>query len=161
VTLGELTKTADIRVVSIERNGEKISEPPEDLVLQAGDRLTARASAQAFAAAARLLRSSPGEEETSPVRSIQLTHEQRNACEHAASVRPDVTTAATGCEECLKLGDTWVHLRICMKCAHVGCCDSSKNRHATKHYKSTDHPVIRSFQRGEDWAWCYPDEIAF
>jgi monovalent cation:H+ antiporter-2, CPA2 family len=161
VTLGELTKAADIRVVSIERNGEKISEPPEDLVLQAGDRLTARASAQAFAAAARLLRSEPGEEETSPVRTIHLTDEQRGACEHAASVRPDVTTAANGCEECLKLGDTWVHLRICMKCGNVGCCDSSKNRHATKHYRSTDHPVIRSYQRGEEWAWCYPDELAF
>ena len=161
VTLGELTTASGIRVVSIERNGEKIAEPPDNLVLQAGDRLTARASAQAFAAAARLLRSDPGEEETSPVRTIHLTDEQRRACEHAASVRPDITTAATGCEECIKLGDTWVHLRICMKCGNVGCCDSSKNRHATKHYRSTDHPVIRSYQRGEDWAWCYPDELAF
>lgn len=162
VTLGELTRTAGVLVVSIERDGEKIAEPAEDLVLQAGDRLTARASAQAFAAAARLLRSDPGKEETtSPVRTIHLTEEQRGACEHAASVRPDVTTAAAGCEECLALGDTWVHLRICMKCGHVGCCDSSKNRHATKHYRTTDHPVIRSYQQGEDWAWCYPDELAF
>ncbi|HEY0159578.1 MAG TPA: cation:proton antiporter [Thermoanaerobaculia bacterium] len=161
VTLGELSETAGVRVVSVERNGEKIAEPPADLVLEPGDRLTARASAQAFAAAARLLRADPAEEESSPVRTIHLTDAQRGACAHAASVRPDVTTAATGCEECLKLGDTWVHLRICMKCGNVGCCDSSKNRHATKHFTSTDHPVIRSYQRGEEWAWCYPDELAF
>ena len=162
VTIAELTSKAGVRVVSLERNGEKIAEPAADVVLQAGDRLTARASAKAFAAAARLLRGEVvEEEEMSEVRTIQLTEEQRKACEHAASVRADITTAETGCDECRKLGDTWVHLRICMKCGNVGCCDDSKNRHATKHYKSTDHPVIRSYERREDWAWCYPDEIGF
>jgi uncharacterized UBP type Zn finger protein len=64
-----------------------------------------------------------------------------------------------GCEECLKMGDTWVHLRVCLTCGHVGCCDDSKNRHATKHFHATNHPVIRSKEPGETWGWCYVDRI--
>jgi uncharacterized UBP type Zn finger protein len=64
-----------------------------------------------------------------------------------------------GCEDCLKTGDTWVHLRLCMSCGHVGCCDSSKNKHATRHFHETKHPIIRSHQPGEDWGWCYVDEV--
>jgi len=64
-----------------------------------------------------------------------------------------------GCEECLKTGDSWVHLRLCLTCGHVGCCDSSKNKHATKHFKATHHPIMQSLERGEDWAWCYVDEV--
>jgi uncharacterized UBP type Zn finger protein len=64
-----------------------------------------------------------------------------------------------GCEECLKMGDEWVHLRLCLECGHVGCCDSSKNKHATKHFHLTQHPVIRSFQPGENWGWCYVHEV--
>jgi len=64
-----------------------------------------------------------------------------------------------GCEECLKTGDTWVHLRVCMTCGHVGCCDDSKNRHATRHFHATAHPVIRSKEPGETWGWCYVDRI--
>ncbi|MGC3965478.1 MAG: UBP-type zinc finger domain-containing protein [Rhodocyclaceae bacterium] len=63
-----------------------------------------------------------------------------------------------GCEECLKMGDNWVHLRVCVHCGHVGCCDDSKNRHATKHFAATGHPVIRSGEPGESWMWCYVDE---
>ncbi len=63
-----------------------------------------------------------------------------------------------GCEECLKMGDTWVHLRLCVHCGHVGCCDSSKNRHATKHAMATGHAVVQSLERGEDWLWCYAHE---
>lgn len=63
------------------------------------------------------------------------------------------------CEECVKMGDSWVHLRLCLECGHVGCCDSSKNKHATKHFHSTTHPLIRSIEAGEAWVWCYPDEI--
>ena len=59
------------------------------------------------------------------------------------------------------MGDTWVHLRLCRTCGHVGCCDDSKNKHATKHYRALEHPVIRSFQPGEDWTWCYIDEVGF
>lgn len=159
VTIGELAANAGVRVISVERGGERIAPPPDDFVLAPGDRLNARASAQAFAAAARLLRSTPGEEETAPVRTIHLTPEQQRACEHAAKMPPDVTSAASGCEECLKLGDTWVHLRICMQCGRVGCCDSSKNKHASKHYASSGHPIIRSYQPREEWAWCFPDEL--
>ena len=66
-----------------------------------------------------------------------------------------------GCEECLKMGDTWVHLRLCEVCGHVGCCDSSKNKHATKHFRATNHPVIKSLERGENWMYCYIDDVMF
>jgi len=63
-----------------------------------------------------------------------------------------------GCEECLAAGTPWVHLRLCMACGHVGCCDDSPRRHATRHHRDTGHPVIKSFEPGEDWAWCYADD---
>ena len=68
---------------------------------------------------------------------------------------------ASGCEECLKSGDSWVHLRLCLVCGHVGCCDSSKNKHATRHFHDTQHPLVRSLERGERWAWCYACEEFF
>ena len=64
------------------------------------------------------------------------------------------------CEDCVKIGDTWVHLRMCLTCGHVGCCDSSKNGHATKHFHAVGHPLIRSAEPGERWIWCYVDEVA-
>jgi uncharacterized UBP type Zn finger protein len=64
------------------------------------------------------------------------------------------------CEDCIKIGDTWVHLRLCLECGHVGCCDSSKNKHATKHFHRTHHPLVRSIEPGENWVWCYVDEIS-
>lgn len=79
-------------------------------------------------------------------------------CSHLDTIR-DVTPSAAGCEECLKTGDTWVHLRLCLACGHVGCCDNSPNRHATKHYRATGHPIIQSFEKGEDWIWCYEDKV--
>jgi uncharacterized UBP type Zn finger protein len=66
-----------------------------------------------------------------------------------------------GCEECLKIAGRWVHLRMCESCGKVGCCDDSPNRHASKHYAETSHPVIRSLEPGESWSWCYVDEVAF
>ena len=81
-------------------------------------------------------------------------------CTHLDQIH-EVTPSADGCEDCLKIGDTWVHLRICMSCGHVGCCDSSKNKHATKHFRATNHPIIKSFQPGEEWGWCYVDEVMF
>lgn len=66
--------------------------------------------------------------------------------------------SSRGCGECLAMGDTWVHLRTCLHCGHVGCCDDSKNKHATRHFKSTGHAVIQSAEAGEDWLWCYVDE---
>jgi CPA1 family monovalent cation:H+ antiporter len=80
-------------------------------------------------------------------------------CEHLAQA-PCVLAPNTpeGCEECLAVGGTWVHLRLCLQCGHVGCCDSSPERHASKHFESTRHPVMRSFEPGEDWRWCFIDE---
>lgn len=73
----------------------------------------------------------------------------------------DVIANSEGCEECLKSGDEWVHLRICKICGHVGCCDNSKNKHATKHFHSTGHPIIQSYEPGEKWGYCYADDIFF
>jgi uncharacterized UBP type Zn finger protein len=69
-----------------------------------------------------------------------------------------VEPGSRGCQECLERGDWWVHLRLCMTCGHVGCCDSSPNRHATRHHHATRHPVVKSFEPGESWAWCFTDE---
>ena len=63
------------------------------------------------------------------------------------------------CDECIKMGDSWVHLRMCLECGHVGCCDSSKNRHARAHFHDTQHPLIQSAEKGEDWRWCYIDDM--
>ena len=71
----------------------------------------------------------------------------------------DVTPSALGCEECLKIGSQWVHLRLCRTCGHVGCCDASPNRHATKHFHATGHPVIEGYDPPEGWGWCYVDEV--
>jgi Zn-finger in ubiquitin-hydrolases and other protein len=70
----------------------------------------------------------------------------------------DVTPSANGCEDCLRIGSWWVHLRLCLICGHVGCCDSSPNRHARQHFHATGHPIIQSFEPGEDWRWCYVHE---
>jgi uncharacterized UBP type Zn finger protein len=82
----------------------------------------------------------------------------RRECTHLDQIN-DVKPGAEGCEECLQMGDTWVHLRECLVCGHVGCCDSSKNRHATKHFHTSEHPLVQSFQPYEDWIWCYVDEV--
>jgi len=78
-------------------------------------------------------------------------------CTHTDMIH-DVTPSAKGCEECLKTGSWWVHLRMCRTCGHAGCCDSSPNKHATKHYHDTNHPIVRSMEPGEDWSWCYADD---
>ena len=80
-------------------------------------------------------------------------------CTHLDQISDVSPRTPDGCEECLQLGDTWVHLRLCLSCGHVGCCDNSKNRHATRHFHATDHPIIQSFERGEDWIWCYKDRV--
>jgi uncharacterized UBP type Zn finger protein len=80
------------------------------------------------------------------------------ACTHLDLIRA-VRPSAPGCEECLRTGSWWVHLRICLSCGHVGCCDQSPNRHATKHFRATGHPLIQSLEPGEDWTWCYIDEV--
>jgi hypothetical protein len=82
------------------------------------------------------------------------------ACTHVESIS-EVTPSAEGCEECLRIGGQWVHLRLCRVCGHVGCCDQSPNRHATAHWHETEHPIVQSFEPGEHWLWCYVDERFF
>jgi uncharacterized UBP type Zn finger protein len=79
-------------------------------------------------------------------------------CRHLDQIR-EVTPSADGCEDCLRTGGHWVHLRLCLTCGHVGCCDNSAGRHATAHWRATGHPIIRSFEPGEDWAWCFEDDL--
>jgi uncharacterized UBP type Zn finger protein len=80
------------------------------------------------------------------------------SCHHLSGLTPVPPRTPEGCEECLQIGSPWVHLRLCLACGHVGCCDSSPNRHATRHFHQTTHPVIASFEPGERWAWCYVDQ---
>lgn len=81
-------------------------------------------------------------------------------CGHVRDAR-EVTPSSDGCEDCLRTGDRWIHLRLCMTCGHVGCCDSSPNKHARAHFHDAGHPLVRSFEPGEDWWWCYADEVGF
>ncbi len=80
-------------------------------------------------------------------------------CTHLDQIQDVTPKTPNGCEECLQTGDRWVHLRLCLICGHVGCCDSSKNKHATKHFRATGEPIVRSLEPGESWAWCYVDEV--
>ena len=82
-------------------------------------------------------------------------------CTHLDQIRVAVPEESTGCEECLKTGGWWVHLRVCRGCGQVGCCDSSPNQHASKHAAATGHAIVSSLEPGEDWSWCYVDEVAF
>lgn len=81
-------------------------------------------------------------------------------CPHLTQIR-DVQPNSQGCEECLRMGQPWVHLRLCLSCGHVGCCDSSPNKHATKHFHHTQHPIIKSLEPGEEWGYCYVDDEGF
>lgn len=80
-------------------------------------------------------------------------------CTHLDHVHAVTPATPDGCEECLATGGEWVHLRLCLDCGHVGCCDDSPGKHATGHFHATTHPVMRSFERGEDWGWCFVDEL--
>ncbi len=79
-------------------------------------------------------------------------------CTHLDHIKVTQTTTDF-CEDCIKTGDGWLHLRLCLECGHVGCCDSSPNKHATKHFHRTRHPLMRSIEPGETWTWCFVDEI--
>lgn len=79
-------------------------------------------------------------------------------CTHTDTIH-HVTPSARGCEECLAAGSTWLHLRLCRSCGHVGCCDDSPNRHARAHYKDTGHPIIEGYDPPEGWGWCYTDKV--
>ena len=83
-------------------------------------------------------------------------------CTHLDSIEvTEVPDEIAGCEDCLREGTRWVHLRMCQACGHIGCCDNSPRRHATAHFNDTKHPIIRSAETGEDWSWCYVDELGF
>ena len=81
-------------------------------------------------------------------------------CKHIEEIK-QVRPSSGGCEECVEMGDYWVHLRVCMECGHVGCCDDSKNKHATQHFHKTQHPIIFSFEPEENWGYCYIDDLMF
>ena len=85
---------------------------------------------------------------------------ETSICQHFDQIR-DVTPRTEGCEECLAMGSTWFHLRICLICGHVGCCDRSPHAHATAHFHETGHPIVQSFEPGETWKWCYVDADIF
>ncbi len=82
------------------------------------------------------------------------------ACSHTNTIH-DVRPSSPGCQKCIEMGDRWLHLRMCLECGHVGCCDDSKNKHATKHFKGTQHPIIASREPGETWKYCYVDEVVW
>ncbi|MAL18462.1 MAG: hypothetical protein CL670_03310 [Balneola sp.] len=81
-------------------------------------------------------------------------------CTHKDSITV-TSTSIDVCQDCVEQGDSWVHIRMCMSCGYVGCCDSSKNKHARAHFEESNHPIIRSIEPGEDWRWCYIDELYF
>lgn len=83
---------------------------------------------------------------------------ESDECSHLDAVR-EITPSSSGCEDCLKMGDQWVHLRVCLTCGYVGCCDNSKNKHATKHFHATLHPIVQTLEPWEEWLWCYLDEV--
>jgi uncharacterized UBP type Zn finger protein len=82
-------------------------------------------------------------------------------CAHIEDIASSPPPSGNGCVECLATGGRWVHLRRCIECGHVGCCDSSPNRHATHHAHDTEHPLVQSFEPGEEWFWCYADDLFF
>ena len=88
-----------------------------------------------------------------------MTTEQSDTCTHLDQVHDVRARTPEGCEECLQMGSEWVHLRLCLSCGHIGCCDNSPNRHATAHYHATHDPLIQSYEADEDWGWCYFDEL--
>ncbi len=82
-------------------------------------------------------------------------------CSHLTTIEiTELPESVEGCQDCLARGGAWLHLRICLQCGHVGCCDDSPGRHATSHAQSSAHPIIRSLEPGEDWCWCFSDELA-
>ena len=81
------------------------------------------------------------------------------ACTHLGHIHQVEPKTPEGCEECLKIGSDWVHLRECLECGHIGCCDSSPNTHATKHFHATQHPIMKSYEPGENWKFCFVDEL--
>lgn len=162
-----------LHVIDLEHDGYTIHEPDGDAVLHAGDTAVIGGSPDAFEEAAPLFSSSafstPDLPEPPPRppqhadwidtdAPVHLTPNPDADCSHHDHIHP-VSPGTQGCQECLEQGQRWVHLRICMECGHVGCCDSSPHKHASRHYHETGHPVMRSMEPGETWGWCFDDEV--
>ncbi len=94
-----------------------------------------------------------------PASLVGAVKEIEMKCTHLREIRDVQPSTMEGCEDCLREGTKWVHLRMCLECGHVGCCDSSPKKHATEHFHTSTHPIMRSIEPGENWAWCYVDEI--
>lgn len=171
----ELTERYQLALRAVVHQGTLIRDPQVALrtTVAAGDELILAGSAQAFTRAGEVFRSQPLKPQEQAImreaeqrsrhridtqRTVELQPREDAGCSHLERIRP-VLPSAAGCEECLAEGGVWVHLRICMTCGHVGCCDSSPGRHATAHFHATGHPVVRSLEPGEDWGWCYADEV--
>ena len=93
---------------------------------------------------------------------VESYFEMSKTCQHLDTILDKVVPSGTGCVECMAAGrHDWVHLRVCQECGHVGCCDNSPGKHATGHFKKIDHPIIRSYEPGEDWYYCYRDDLMF
>jgi len=152
------------------RGGTERENPSPDETIRAGDELVLAGTADAFAQVAPLFRvgalDAPALAEATKDRrtlvdtdrAVELEPEPGVRCGHLDQIER-VMPSARGCEDCLRTGDRWVHLRICMTCGHVGCCDSSPNKHATAHHHAVGHPIIKSMEPGENWGWCYPDAV--
>ena len=162
-----------VHVIEVDRHGELTREPGGAFVLEAGDEVLLGGTPQSFIDAGDLFRTSDAGAPPTPdlpamptqtapwidtASAIALEADPDAGCSHLDHVH-DVTPGTQGCQECLKHGERWVHLRVCMECGHVGCCDSSPGKHATKHFHATGHPVMRSIEPGEDWGYCFEDEV--
>ena len=161
-----------LHVVAVEHNGEHVTEPSGDTLLPVGATVTFGGHTDSFTNAADLFRRTDLSDATLPDlpepptmradwidtnRSLSFDPDPNAGCTHTDHIH-EVKPGTQGCAECLKTGQRWVHLRVCMECGHVGCCDSSPGKHATAHFDETGHPVIRSIERGERWGWCYVDQ---
>ncbi|MEM6327482.1 MAG: cation:proton antiporter, partial [Bacteroidota bacterium] len=164
-----------LHVIQIDRDGTLLREPQGSETLQPGDSVLMGGHADSFIRSADLFRTSDAprrgdglpplpEQPTQradwidTTQTVTLTPKPNVECSHLDHIQ-EVYPSAQGCEDCLKTGDRWVHLRICMTCGYVGCCDSSPNKHATKHFHETGHPIMKSIEPGERWGWCYVDEV--
>ena len=162
-----------IHVVEVRRGGETTREPAGSFVLQPGDEVLFGGTPQSFIDAGDLFRTSDAappplpDPPPMPTQSadwidtaapVEFSPDPDAGCSHLDHVH-EVTPGTQGCQECLESGSRWVHLRVCLECGHVGCCDSSPNKHATKHNHATGHPIVRSIEPGETWGWCYEDRV--
>lgn len=172
-----------LKLNGVLRGAETFKDPDASFALAPGDELLLSGPTEAFARNAPVFRPKAAAGETAPVmaaakavgfagpafsqppkRGIDTEREvtyqpsvDAEVCSHLDDIKA-VHPSAAGCEDCLRIGEDWVHLRMCLTCGHIGCCDTSKNKHATAHFHATDHPMIMSMESGEDWAWCFADE---